>query len=441
MYFLILLAAAFALAFAVSAIACKLIVGISTHIGFVDRPAAHKQHGRIVPYGGGVGLWAGFFAGFTALTLLAGYYYVSFVNWDSEPPPTPLIDQDFQGVAWQLNVQLQSPPKARDEGIRLGSLTLCIFLLATLLLVLGLRDDRKPMGPFVKLAAQLLCAAAAVAIGVRGGFLIDRFGWWGEIAAWLISAGWIVFITNSFNLLDNTDGLAAGVAAIAALCLCLIAYLTDQVAMGALMAVLAGACTGFLLLNRHPAKLFMGDAGSLFIGFLFGCFTITFTYYHLDPQPGSHALVPGAGSPLSLLIPPLLMALPLYDTFSVIYIRVREGRSIFVGDRRHFSHRLLDLGLSVRKTIGVIYLAELAMGLGATLLIFLPFSAGLLVVGQGLIVFTIITLLEHAGRQKHRALLEQQTAADAAAPQGAAAPDDVPTASRPSEPPELPPPA
>jgi UDP-GlcNAc:undecaprenyl-phosphate GlcNAc-1-phosphate transferase len=104
------------------------------------------------------------------------------------------------------------------------------------------------------------------------------------------------------------------------------------------------------------------------------------------------------------------MALPLYDTFSVIWIRLSEGRSIFVGDRRHFSHRLLDLGLSVPKTVGVIYLAELAMGLGATLLIFLPWTVGLLVVGQSLIVFTIITLLEHAGRQRQQLLLAQKDA-------------------------------
>lgn len=421
MYFLLLLAIAFVAAFAVSALACKGMIGLATRLDFVDRPAAHKQHGRVVPYGGGIGIALGVVAGVGGLLLCTHLFPPEYaVAWRTpETPLTPaehaewkrLLHQPHDGVPmvemnWWQTVQALNEDLGRwvkNSRLKLGHATLAILGSALVLLLIGLRDDKRPMGPFSKLFAQIVCASFVVWMGVQGGFLIDSYGKLGFAGAFLISIGWIVFITNSFNLLDNTDGLAAGVAVIAALCLALIGYLTDQVAMAALMALLAGACAGFLLLNRHPAKLFMGDAGSLFIGFLFGCFTITFTYFHLDPREGG-GLAAGQGSPLGLLVPPLLMALPLYDTFSVIYIRLREGRSIFVGDRRHFSHRLLDLGLSVRRTVGVIYLAELAMGLGATLLIFLPWTAGLLVVGQGIIVFTIITLLEDAGRRKQEAL-------------------------------------
>ena len=166
-------------------------------------------------------------------------------------------------------------------------------------------------------------------------------------------------LTNAFNMLDNMDGLAASVGLIAAALFC-----GAQVAVGSLFApavllVVVGALAGFLVHNHCPARLYMGDAGSNFLGFLLGALTVVGTFT---------AMSAGAYSPYGVLAPLLVMAVPLYDMTSVIVIRLREGRSPFLGDRRHFSHRLVARGLTPPQAVWTIDLVTLAGGLGALFL-------------------------------------------------------------------------
>jgi UDP-GlcNAc:undecaprenyl-phosphate GlcNAc-1-phosphate transferase len=200
---------------------------------------------------------------------------------------------------------------------------------------------------------------------------------------------WIVLITNSFNLLDNMDGLCSGTVAIAAAMLALVALDSHQWTMMLILAALCGSSLGFLRYNRSPATIFLGDGGSLLVGYLMACSTSLVTYYR--PSLPSH---------LAIGIPVLVLAIPLYDTFSVILIRLREGRPIMRGDTSHFSHRLVDLGMTRGQAVTTIHLACLAIGLPATALGQLSEERGLLIVCQALLVLTIVALLERAGRNR-----------------------------------------
>jgi UDP-GlcNAc:undecaprenyl-phosphate/decaprenyl-phosphate GlcNAc-1-phosphate transferase len=202
---------------------------------------------------------------------------------------------------------------------------------------------------------------------------------------------WVVGLTNSFNMLDNMDGLAASVGLIVALLFC-----GAQVAVGSLFApavmlVVAGALAGFLVHNHAPARLFMGDAGSNFLGFLLGALTVVGTYTRDDP---SHAF-----SPYGVLAPLLVMAVPLYDMTSVILIRLREGRSPFQGDRRHFSHRLVARGLTPRQAVWTIDLVTLAGGSGALLLHRLDGAGALVVATQTCCLLGVVAILELAANR------------------------------------------
>jgi UDP-GlcNAc:undecaprenyl-phosphate GlcNAc-1-phosphate transferase len=155
----------------------------------------------------------------------------------------------------------------------------------------------------------------------------------------------------------------------------------------AVLLGLVGALGGFLVFNRPPARLFMGDAGSNFLGFLLGAMTVAGTYFRYDR----------VGSPYSVLAPLLVMAVPLYDSISVILIRLREGRSPFQADRRHFSHRLVDRGLTRPQAVRTILLVTLAGGMGALLLHQLDATGAAVVVTQTLCVLGVVAVLEAAG--------------------------------------------
>src|SRR5262249_40133925 len=182
---------------------------------------------------------------------------------------------------------------------------------ATAIMAMGLADDRFGLGWKPRLALQLIFATTLVASGVRVTLFLTQP--WAHVVTGALTVFWIVGLTNSFNFLDNMDGLAAGVGLIAAAL-----FAAAQVAVGSLfvpavLLILVGALAGFLAHNRHPARLFMGDAGSNFLGFLLGSLTVAGTFNR------------EGYSKYSVLAPLLVMAVPLYDTASVILIRLREG--------------------------------------------------------------------------------------------------------------------
>ncbi len=227
-------------------------------------------------------------------------------------------------------------------------------------MLVGLVDDRFGLGWQLRLGLQ--CVVATVCVlwqGWRLTAFID-VPW----ITWGLSVIWIVGLINSFNMLDNMDGLSAGVAAIAATMLAAVLLVTPdaqtrqpQLFVAGFLLVIVGALLGFLWHNRPPARIFMGDAGSYFVGFCIAVTTLlaTYTEYQGTRQ---HAV----------LAPLCVMAVPLYDMISVIWIRLREGRSPFQADKSHFSHRLVDLGLTKGQAVLTIYLTTATCGLGALLL-------------------------------------------------------------------------
>ncbi len=162
---------------------------------------------------------------------------------------------------------------------------------------------------------------------------------------------WVVGITNAFNLLDNMDGLSAGVALVASLVLLLNAWLLGGFFMSLVYVALIGSLLGFLVYNWHPASIFLGDSGSLFIGFVLASLTLLQRYV-------SHA----SSTYFPVLMPVLVLALPILDTATVTFIRIRERRPIYVGDSRHLSHRLVSLGMRPPLAVFTIYLISLGLG-------------------------------------------------------------------------------
>ncbi len=346
-----LFAAAFALAAALGYATRRL----APRFGLVDRPGGRKAHAAPTPMGGGVAIWLA-----VVLVLGAGAAVVA-----AGVPLPGALEQHRGGMA--------------EKG---GHLAIIVGL-ATAVMVMGLVDDRVGLGWRPRLAVQVILASLLVATGAR----ITLFGPIGHpLIAAPLTVIWVVGLTNAFNFLDNMDGLAAGVGLIASLL-----FVGAQAAVAswfvpAVLLVLAGALGGFLVHNRNPARLFMGDAGSNFLGFLLGALTVVGTFTKT-----------GAGySPFGALAPLLVMAVPLYDMTTVIAIRVREGRSPFQPDRRHFSHRLVERGLSPRWAVRAIDLVTLTGGLGALLLHRLDAWGACVVAAQTLCLLGVVAVLEFA---------------------------------------------
>lgn len=229
-------------------------------------------------------------------------------------------------------------PPSREILIVLGASAALFFV--------GLADDFLHIKPYQKLISQLLAAAAVVALGLI-------LPWTGSyIGNVLITIFWLVGITNAVNMLDNMDGLAAGVSAIAALFLAINFYTGDQLAQALMLLVFAGALLGFLVYNHHPASIFMGDCGSMFVGFFLA----------------ASVLAAGTGSGRSrsvvavLAVPVLVLVVPIFDTTLVTLLRKAAGRPVSQGGNDHTSHRLVALGLSEKHAVWMLYTFALAGG-------------------------------------------------------------------------------
>ncbi len=262
---------------------------------------------------------------------------------------------------------------------------------ATVLLGLGLADDARKLDWRFRLGVETLVAAAVV---YGRGWTLTLFVDWPAITR-LLSVVWIVGLVNSFNMLDNMDGLSGGVAAIAAAMLGIVMLQTPEGAGGqpqlfvaGFLFVLVGALVGFLFHNRPPARIFMGDAGAYFVGFALGVMTILATFS-------------GEGVPRHAILAPLcVLAVPLYDTISVVCIRLAAGRSPFEGDTNHFSHRLVALGLTKSQAVLTIYLTTAACGLGALLLHQVNQAGAVVVVLLIACLLSVIAILETTARRR-----------------------------------------
>ena len=327
-------------------------------MGFAAHPAEDRYHQAVIPLGGGIAIFATLM-----LFILAGAAAIKLL----------LIPGRLVWLTERANID------PADFLAKLNQLAIILLSVLTLF-ILGLWDDKKHLGPFFKLAVQFAVAIIAVVFAdIRVEFFIEN-----KIITSLFSAAWIVLIINAFNFLDNMDGASAGIAVIASCILFTAAALSGQVFVGGLALVFIGTLFGFLVFNFPPAKIFMGDAGSLVVGFFVALLTLRTTYYH-EVQSGQWYPV---------FMPLVVMAVPLYDFISVTLLRISQGKSPFVGDTQHFSHRLKRHGLTDTQTILTLYLATLCTGLGATFLYQVNLAGAILIFIQTILVLSIIAVLE-----------------------------------------------
>ena len=342
-------------------LAKKLAIKWNIH----DQPGERKIHQTPNPYLGGVAISLSFFI-VLMLNLLLFLLLKDQAGFKS----------NFPFLADQYSLIINVWPKLA-----------AILVGATIIVVVGVIDDINSslISPKFKLLFQTIAAVIAVYYGVSISFFpVD----WVD---WVFSIFWIVLITNSFNLLDNMDGLSSGVAAISAIIFLSVAAYQGQFFIALILSIFTGSTLGFLKYNYNPSSIFMGDAGSLFLGYILASLTIEASYVTGE----SSSLLPA-------LMPVIILSIPLFDTISVIIIRVREHRPIYVGDKRHLSHRLVDMGFSPRSAVNTIYLLTFAIGLAAFLLPYLSIRLSILVFVQVIIILIIISILMFVGKRNKK---------------------------------------
>ena len=314
-----------------------------------DQPGGHKSHIAPVPYLGGVAM---------VLAFSAAMFVGVVVRRSSQ----------FDGREVRLtvgNLLAQGDGLVRELIVVLG--------LALIFSAMGLIDDLRGLSPWLRFAVGLGIAVTLVAYGIRLQSPLP------DAADAVISVVWILGITNAFNLLDNIDGLAAGTAAVAATIFFLIALFNDQDYSALLAIGLAGAMLGFLRSNFHPATIYMGDAGSLFIGFLMAYLGLKMrTTVTEIPQ---------------LFAPLVVLGVAVLDTTMVVVSRLRRGVSPFTGGQDHLSHRLRRLGLSVRRSVSTLLLASVALGGLAVALSDAPATVGYWLLAAAVLSGVMATVL------------------------------------------------
>lgn len=356
-------------ALAAAALLAPLTIPLARRFGFEAGPGERHIHKRPTTTLGGLAIVGAFFAVILGNLLLARLLH-------------PILLQRLPEIGRYItNIPSVSPQLAAVLG---GALAMCL---------LGLADDRWSLGPRLKLIVMILATLPLLWTDVRiRGFL--PWPWMGALATML----WVVFLCNSFNFLDNMDGLTGGIALIAACAFALISFFAEEWFMTAIYVALAGSLLGFLIHNFHPARLFMGDNGSLFIGYMIGSLSILSTYYK---QGGPPTLAP-------VLTPVIVLGVPIFDTVSVLWIRWRSGRPLMRGDKNHFSHRLLDLGFSQRRAATFIYAITAAVALGAVPLQSAGRLGAVAILVQTALLFWIIHRIERAARNHSHATRKEE---------------------------------
>jgi len=332
--------------------------------GLIDEPGKRKVHQVPMPTGGGLAIWLGIVAPFAIGQL------VLWAIWQTQSGDGQFVVPLPQFVQTHLAGLVQESGRL---WMLLGG--------GTVLTLLGAIDDKWGLDWKLRMFVQAVVATVMVWLGWRASLFIDM-----PILTDTLSVIWIVGLINTFNMLDNMDGLSAGVATIVGLLLATVMFLAPdpitnqpQFFCGGFLLVMVGSLVGFLLHNRPPARLFMGDAGSYLIGYLLAMATLTATFA-------------GEGIPQYAVLAPLcVMAVPLYDTVTVVLIRLRAKKSPFEADTSHFSHRLVELGMTNSQAVLTIYLATATCGLGALLL------HQVNAVGAGIILLMIACILTLVG--------------------------------------------
>lgn len=319
----------FFLAVVAALLATPLARRLAFRLQWVDHPHARKMHRAPMPLMGGLALYA---AVCVAVMLIGRHYFGELI---------------------------------------------VILLGASAMALLGLIDDRLHLHWLLKLAAQALVVTGLYAAGVR-----VQLDWLPGYLNALLSVGWMLGILNAMNLLDNMDGLSAGVSAVASAFFTVLAAVNGQLLVSAMAAAMTGACVGFLFFNAKPARIFMGDAGSLFLGLMLAVIGIKLRF-------------PENTNRVTWLVPILVLAVPIADTTLVMFSRLRRGLNpLATPGKDHLSHRLHARGYTERESVMILMLAGTAYGLTALWVSFSNVTEGLEAGAVALVTTVVLMIIE-----------------------------------------------
>lgn len=315
---------------------------LAARIGAIDYPSERKVHASPVPRIGGLAVYLAFMAAL-------------------------LRNQQFSREVY---------------GIMIGG---------TIIFVLGFFDDWKGLSARTRLFWQTVAALTVTFFGLNLSFPLNMP--LGQVLSTALSVIWLVGIVNAFNFMDGIDGLASSMGAVCALLFLGIGWNSSQYPLAFVSAALAGACAGFLRMNWQPARIFLGDSGSTFIGFILGCLALYGSWATDSPA-------------VAFSTPLLVLGIPIFDIIYTTVSRIRNGsvRSVrewleYAG-KDHFHHRLMKLGLGVPQTVGFIVLLNICLGLGAWTIRHTASTAGTwLLLAQSVLIFLIVVVLMLLGRE------------------------------------------
>jgi UDP-GlcNAc:undecaprenyl-phosphate GlcNAc-1-phosphate transferase len=350
-------AAVFIVAAGISWALTKACVQVSYRFDLLDYPTGRKKHLKPMPFLGGTAIFLAFWT-------------VVFVGWSATHLCGSLGDK--------VDVLLASVRSVMPKLVG-------IFLGGLVILFVGLYDDKFRWTPGRKLLGQ--CAAAAILMGL--GFQINLVSGLGPVG-YVITFIWILMIINAFNFIDSLDGHCTGIALISTLIFFIITQILNQPMIGLLLMTFAGALFGFFPHNFNPAKIFLGDNGSLFIGYMLAAFTLLCKYQ-----------IPEA-TYATLFIPVLVFGVPIYDMLSVITVRLARGVAPWKGDRNHFAHRLVKIGMSDQVAVTFSYFIAVTIGLVAVLTTQVDFFGAVLIMLIFISIIGVIAFLEYYAAESAR---------------------------------------
>lgn len=334
---------------------------LALRLGVIDYPGKRKSHQVPAPRMGGLAIFA------SLLIVVWGSLYW-LPNLQSSP----------------LGMSLYKSLSAISNYVVITRKLWALLVGSLIITSIGILDDVRGVNfsPFVKFAGQIAAASVLLPAGIYMD-LLNRV----PCISMLLSVVWVVGITNSFNLLDNMNGLSSGIALICSGIFLVLVTVKGEFFIALLFSAIIGSTLGFFQFNIRSGSIFMGDTGSLLLGFLLGSLSLLARY--VDPNDTS--LFP-------VLAPVIILGLPLFDTFSVIIIRLRDRRPVFKGDQMHLSHRLVRIGMTMRQAVYFNYLMAFTIAANALLIINSPLLHSLVAVVQvaALVAMVSILMITHA---------------------------------------------
>lgn len=310
---------AFVVAVVVTYVLTPMVKNFAVKVGAVDRPDSRKVHHKVIPRLGGLAIYIGY----------------------------------------MVSVLYNVPMTDYVVGLLTGS---------TVLVLVGIWDDIKQIGPRTKLVGQILAAGVLVAFGIQIDYVTSPWGHviFLEYLSIPLTIFWIVGFTNIVNLIDGLDGLAAGISLIACVAIFSVTNQMGQTDLAAITLALAGAASGFLRYNFNPAKIFMGDTGSMLLGYTMAAISVIGTVK--------------TAATIALVVPVIVLGLPILDTTFAILRRYLSGKPVFKPDKGHIHHRLLAMGLSQKQAVLMMYAVTALLGCLAVIIAKVNIWLGMLLV-------------------------------------------------------------